>query len=59
MKRVFWLLTVRQLVCRIAEVSLLGALACGSQLLKLVIEELELGDDYDYIVSAASCVRAV
>ena len=39
---------------RVAEVSLLGALGCGGQLLRLVIEELECGDDYDYIVLQAT-----
>ena len=39
---------------RVAEVSLLGALGCGGQLLRLVIEELECGDDYDFIVLQAT-----
>jgi hypothetical protein len=38
----------------VAEVSLLGALGCGRQLLQLLIEELETGDKYDYLVLQAT-----
>lgn len=36
------------------QVSLLGALGCGGQLLRLVIEELECEDNYDFIVLQAT-----
>jgi len=39
---------------RVAEISLLGALGCGSWLIRLMIEELEAGDDYDYVVLQAT-----
>lgn len=39
---------------RVAEVSLLGALGCGSQLLQLLIDELETGEKYDYLVLQAT-----
>eukprot|EP00283_Hemiselmis_rufescens_P013382 CAMPEP_0173446566 /NCGR_PEP_ID=MMETSP1357-20121228/36863_1 /TAXON_ID=77926 /ORGANISM="Hemiselmis rufescens, Strain PCC563" /LENGTH=307 /DNA_ID=CAMNT_0014412869 /DNA_START=84 /DNA_END=1004 /DNA_ORIENTATION=- len=39
---------------RVAEVSLLGACGCGGQLLRLMIEELEAGDDYDFVVLQAT-----
>ena len=39
---------------RVAEISLLGALGCGSTLLRLVLEELERGDQYDYVVLQAT-----
>ena len=39
---------------RVAEVSLLGALGCGAQLLQLLIDELETGDKYDYLVLQAT-----
>ena len=38
----------------VAEVSLLGALGCGRQLLQLLIDELETGDKYDYLVLQAT-----
>ena len=34
--------------------SLLGALGCGAQLLQLLIEELETGDKYDFLVLQAT-----
>lgn len=37
-----------------AEVSLLGALGCGAQLVQLVIEKLEAGEEYDYVVLQAT-----
>ena len=37
-----------------AEVSLLGALGCGAQLLQLLIDELETGDKYDFLVLQAT-----
>ena len=33
---------------------MLGALGCGSQLLQLVMEDLEQGDEYDYIILQAT-----
>jgi hypothetical protein len=39
---------------RVAEVSLLGALGCGSMLTRLVIEELEASHQYDYVVLQAT-----
>ena len=40
--------------CRVAEVSLLGALGGGAQLLQLIIDELETGDTYDLLVLQAT-----
>ena len=35
---------------RIAEVSILGALGCGEWLMRLIIEELTAGDQYDWLI---------
>ena len=39
---------------RVAEVSLLGALGCGAQLLQLLIDELETSDKYDFLILQAT-----
>ena len=39
---------------RIAELSLLGGLKCGRFLLQLLIEEMEAGHDYDFLVLQAT-----
>ena len=39
---------------RVAEISLLGGLGCGSLLVNLVIEELERSGDFDFIVLQAT-----
>ncbi len=38
----------------VAELSLLGGLGCGRTLVKLVLEELEAGSQYDYVVLQAT-----
>mmetsp|Transcript_19650 Transcript_19650/g.32030 ORF Transcript_19650/g.32030 Transcript_19650/m.32030 type:complete len:710 (+) Transcript_19650:154-2283(+) len=38
---------------RIAEISLLGALGCGGWLVKLALEEMELNNEYDWVVLQA------
>jgi len=39
---------------RVAEISLLGAMGCGGQLVKLACEEMEAGEQYDYVVLQAT-----